>query len=374
MTEQDCPCCMDMEMDVGETYDPAFITRHNSTTGRDANNCHPISAITGLQDALDAKMDDSQIDTESLTDSDAKIPSSALMQDVLDGKVDTVPGKGLSENDYTDADKAKLDGIEAGAEVNVIETVKVNGSALTPTDKAVDVPVPTKTSDITNDSGFITKAVDDLVNYYTTAQTYTRAEIEALLSIRIKFAVVATLPATGDADTIYLVPAASPQTGNVRDEYIYISDAWELIGSTEFVLTISQDATGIEINGTALQEASASQPGLMTAAQVTALAGKQDTLTFDSTPTSASTNPVTSDGIKAALEGKAGFTTATITGDGSATEFTITHNLGTIPHVEMYDSDGNRTDTLVKSTATTVKLLFATPLFSGEAFTVVLTA
>lgn len=54
----------------------------------------------------------------------------------------------------SDEDKTKLDNIEAGAEVNVIESVKVNGTALTITDKAVDVPVPTKTSDLTNDSGF----------------------------------------------------------------------------------------------------------------------------------------------------------------------------------------------------------------------------
>lgn len=41
------------------------------------------------------------------------------------------------------ADKTKLDGIATGAEVNVIEIVKVNGIALTPdSDKAVDVVVP----------------------------------------------------------------------------------------------------------------------------------------------------------------------------------------------------------------------------------------
>lgn len=34
-------------------------------------------------------------------------------------KVDKVTGKGLSENDYTNADKTKLDGIETGAEANV---------------------------------------------------------------------------------------------------------------------------------------------------------------------------------------------------------------------------------------------------------------
>lgn len=39
--------------------------------------------------------------------------------ELYNGKVDKVTGKGLSENDFTDADKAKLDGIEAGAQVNV---------------------------------------------------------------------------------------------------------------------------------------------------------------------------------------------------------------------------------------------------------------
>lgn len=37
----------------------------------------------------------------------------------LDTKVDKIPGKGLSANDFTDLLKSKLDGIEAGAEVNV---------------------------------------------------------------------------------------------------------------------------------------------------------------------------------------------------------------------------------------------------------------
>lgn len=64
-----------------------------------------------------------------------------------------------TDNNYTTAEKNKLSAIEASADVNVIETVKVNGTALTPdANKAVDVAVPTKTSDITNDSGFITTA------------------------------------------------------------------------------------------------------------------------------------------------------------------------------------------------------------------------
>lgn len=43
-------------------------------------------------------------------------------------------------------DKKKLDGVSAGAQVNVIETVKRNGTALTVTDKAVDISVPVATT------------------------------------------------------------------------------------------------------------------------------------------------------------------------------------------------------------------------------------
>ena len=39
--------------------------------------------------------------------------------ELYNNKVDKVAGKGLSENDFTDTDKSKLDGIEAGAQVNV---------------------------------------------------------------------------------------------------------------------------------------------------------------------------------------------------------------------------------------------------------------
>lgn len=49
-------------------------------------------------------------------------------------------------NDFTTAEKNKLAGIESGAEVNVIETVKKNGTALTITNKAVDISVPTASS------------------------------------------------------------------------------------------------------------------------------------------------------------------------------------------------------------------------------------
>lgn len=74
---------------------------------------------------------------------DAVDAAQATLQGNIDKKVDKVEGKGLSTNDYTTEEKTKLEGITSGAQVNVIETVKVNGVALTPADKAVDVTVPT---------------------------------------------------------------------------------------------------------------------------------------------------------------------------------------------------------------------------------------
>ena len=52
--------------------------------------------------------------------SDLDKPISTATQTALDGKVDKVAGKGLSANDYTTAEKTKLDGIEPCAEVNEV--------------------------------------------------------------------------------------------------------------------------------------------------------------------------------------------------------------------------------------------------------------
>ena len=65
-----------------------------------------------------------------------------LLNDIyiqLGNKVDKVSGKGLSTNDFTTEAKNKLNGIAAGAQVNVIETVKVDGVALPVQNKAVDI-------------------------------------------------------------------------------------------------------------------------------------------------------------------------------------------------------------------------------------------
>lgn len=64
---------------------------------------------------------------------------------ILAGFVAQEEGKGLSTNDFTNELLEKLNGIEAGAQVNVIESVKVNGVALEVTEKGVNIAVPTGT-------------------------------------------------------------------------------------------------------------------------------------------------------------------------------------------------------------------------------------
>lgn len=76
----------------------------------------------------------------------------------LSGKVDKETGKGLSTNDYTSEEKTKLANVASGAQVNVLEGVQKNGTAVTITNKIANITVPTATSDLTNDSGFITSA------------------------------------------------------------------------------------------------------------------------------------------------------------------------------------------------------------------------
>lgn len=74
----------------------------------------------------------------------------AELKKLNDNKVDKIEGKGLSANDYTDEEKEKLENIEENAQVNIIEKVKVNGVALTPTSKEIDIPVPDATPVVNN--------------------------------------------------------------------------------------------------------------------------------------------------------------------------------------------------------------------------------
>lgn len=88
----------------------------------------------------------------------------------LSGKVDKVDGKGLSSNDFTADEKAKLANIAAGAEVNV----NADWKATTGDAAILNKPsIPSKTSDLDNDSDFVSDAsyVHTDANFTTTEKT-----------------------------------------------------------------------------------------------------------------------------------------------------------------------------------------------------------
>lgn len=64
------------------------------------------------------------------------------MNTALAKKVDKVSGKQLSTNDYTTTEKNKLSDIEAGAQVNKIESVVVNGVTASISGKQASVTIP----------------------------------------------------------------------------------------------------------------------------------------------------------------------------------------------------------------------------------------
>jgi hypothetical protein len=95
-----------------------------------------IDNINAVLQSDDATLDELQeiVDFIKLNRSDLDtlgISSIAGLQNALDGKVDKISGKGLSTEDYTTAEKNKLAGIAAGAQVNTVTSVAGKTGAVT---------------------------------------------------------------------------------------------------------------------------------------------------------------------------------------------------------------------------------------------------
>ena len=138
-----------------------------------------------------------------------------------------------TDNNYTTAEKNKLSGIAAGAQVNKIESIKVNGTAQTITDKAVDIAVPTNNNQLTNGAGYQTASE---------VQTAINSAISGITGI--DFQEVASLPATGTKGVIYLVSNSGKGT-NIYDEYIWVTNRFEKIGTTEIDLSNYYNTTNL---------------------------------------------------------------------------------------------------------------------------------
>lgn len=225
---------------------------------------------------------------------------------IADSKTDTLTinaGTGITLTPITGSDSFSISTV---GQANIIEKIQKNGTDLTISNKTVNIEVPTKTSDITNDSGFITiKDVPegatasatvpkmdgtatagteltfargdhvhptdttraplaspaltgiptaptaaegtDTTQIATTAFVQTAAlnvlsdakdEIaDAIAHITgIQYQIVQSLPATGQAGVIYLI-SNSGTNPNIYDEYIWVSNSFEKIGTTDVDLS-----------------------------------------------------------------------------------------------------------------------------------------
>lgn len=120
-----------------------------------------------------------------------------------------------TDNNFTNALLTKLNGIESGAEVNAIAGIKTNGVLQPIVNKIVDISIPTKTSQLTNDSGYITNEVDNLTNYYT------ETEVNNLLNSKADTSQIPTKVSELDNDTGFITNSTNELTNYYKKTETY---------------------------------------------------------------------------------------------------------------------------------------------------------
>lgn len=165
----------------------------------------------------------------------------------LNNKVDKVSGKGLSTNDYTTPEKTKLAEIEAGAEVNAINGISVNGAPQTPDEetKVVDITVPTKLSQLTNDGNFVVDA-----NYVHTDKNFTEALETKLngIAANAQVNVIETIAVNGSnlTPTSKKVNITVPtQTSDLTNDSNFVEDADYVHTDNNYTTTDKNKLAGI---------------------------------------------------------------------------------------------------------------------------------
>lgn len=145
----------------------APVTSVNSKTGAVVLGASDVGAIST-----------SNI-SQTLGTSTTKVPSEKAVSDAL-----SLAGAGdMLKSTYDPTGSvATAGGIPDYVEANggKIDTIKVNGTAQVISDKTVNITVPTKTSDITNDSGYLTSVPVTSVNSKTGAVMLTANDVGAL--------------------------------------------------------------------------------------------------------------------------------------------------------------------------------------------------
>lgn len=210
--------------------------------------------LSGIEEGANKTTVDSELNGISTNPVQNKTVYESLLN-----KVDKENGKGLSQNDLTDElltkfnnTASKVDEIATvGGEPNVIEVIKKNGAVLNVEGKTVNITVPTNNNELANGAGYITGInktnVTDALGYTPYNSTnpsgyQTKSQVSTLIANAVKdiqgitYTVVTELPSTGEAGVIYLISnnGANP---NIYDEYIYVNNKFEKIGTTDVDLS-----------------------------------------------------------------------------------------------------------------------------------------
>ena len=218
---------------------------HNKLINRDKENQHPIGAITGLEEALNnaGSIKDVQVNGKSVVGDDkianVKVftKTSELIND--SGYINGIPEKYVTDDELNHAIKDKANKTDIPTKVSQLQNDK--GYLTQHQDLsayALKKDIPTKMGDLTNDQGFITNTVNNLTNYYLKSETYTKNEVNKLIGNiqNVSITIVDKLPSTGETNVIYFV-SKTGSTNDVYDEWVYVNNSWEHIGSTEVDLS-----------------------------------------------------------------------------------------------------------------------------------------
>lgn len=158
--------------------------------------------------------------TSTITPDSEKNITSGAVYTALSNKVDKVSGKGLSDQNFTLAEKTKLAGLKNYNDTSISNRVTVTENAIKTLNGNSSV------------SGSVDKKIADAIAGVT----------------QIDFKIVSSLPSTGIKGTIYLIRGTGTETTQQYNEYIWVNGKWEKLGRSTIEVNLSDIYSKSEVN------------------------------------------------------------------------------------------------------------------------------
>lgn len=158
--------------------------------------------------------------TSTITPDSEKNITSGAVYTALENKVDKIDGRGLSEQNFTYAEKTKLAGLENYDDTSIQSRISANENAITTLNGDTSV------------SGSVDKKIADAIAGIT----------------QIDFKIVSELPSAGLKGTIYLIRGTGTGTTQQYDEYIWLDNKWEQLGKSTIEVDLSDVYSKSEVN------------------------------------------------------------------------------------------------------------------------------